>query len=484
MTGSLFSLNTNLNIGGAAGWEKIDTWNNVEEIDGKKGYTSIGLQSAVYNPDELTDLLIHFDNTDIADSSGNYLVESKIENTQIKKSIGSSSGVFRGSEESIILYPESGAIFSGAEVLDNFSIEFWLNPSRFSENPILISYQGTLRDKKGNIVPQELYCSIENRKLTWNMKNIFFTEEKNTNIELQGLSPIIPNVWHHHLLRFNGSSGLIEYLIDGQLEAIQYASKTGTEDGTIFFPLISSNSSNHLIIGNNFVGYMDELRITRDFIQNPVLKRYQETSGSAVSQIIDLGRSYSILKKIAVEHEIPKDSAIFFHYNISNNLEVMFDETNWVEFNPREMFISNNKGRYLRIKMDIEADGEEIRTPSVFELNITYEKNLQPLAPSFFHGTGGESSVTLSWPKMSEPDIEGYLIYYGTQKGIYFGSEAVEGSSPLIVQGKEISTITIHGLETGQLYHFALAAYDRAGIEYPGSLSKEITVRPISPVNN
>ncbi len=484
LTGSLFSLNSEINIGGATGWDKIETWANIELIEGKRGYTSLGLKSAIYNSNGLTDLLIHFDDSEIVDSSGNYLIKTQIENTYLKRSIGNGSGVFRGSKESITLYPEPGAIFSGNEVLDNFSIEFWLNPSRFSENPILISYQGTLRDEKGDIAAQELSCSIENRKLIWKLNNIFFTEEKNTNIELQGLSSIIPDVWHHHLLRFDGSSGLIEYLIDGRLEAIQYASKTGTEDGTIFFPLISSSGNNHLTIGKNFTGYMDELRITKDFIQNPVLNRYQETSGTSVTQIIDLGRSNSILKKITIEHEIPKDSAIFFNYNISDNLELMFDESNWIGFHPPEMLISKNKGRYLRIKMDIQTDGEEIRTPSISEINVTYEKNLKPLAPSFFHGTGKENAVTLSWPKMSEPDIEGYLIYYGTSKGVYFGSEAIEGSSPLTIQGKEITNITIHGLEYGKLYHFAIAAFDGAGPEYPGLLSKEITVRPITPGYN
>lgn len=481
LTGPLFSLNTNLSIGGSAGWEKIETWTNVELIEGKKGYTSLGLKSAEYHPDYYTDLLIHFDDSEIIDSTGNYTVKSKIENTSIEKSIGNGSGVFRGNKESITLHPNTGSIFSGEDVLDNFSIEFWLNPSRFSENPIIISYQGVLRDGKGNLIPQELTCSMENRALNWTLKNIFYTEERDIEIELKGLSPIIPNVWHHHLFRFSGSSGLIEYLVDGQLEAVQYASKTGTEDGTIFFPLISSLGNNHITIGDGYIGYMDELRISKAYIQNPVLKRYQDTSGSVLSQIIDLSRSSSILKKITVEHEIPKDSAIFFHYNISNNLETMFEDTNWVDFYPPEIFISKNKGRYLRIKMDIQTDGEETRTASLSELNIIYEKNLKPLAPAYLHIIEKENTIIIKWPEMSEPDIRGYLIYYGTKKGIYSGSAAKEGRSPLVVLGKEITSITINGLENENLYHFAIAAYDDAGTAYPGVLSEEVTGRPADP---
>jgi len=484
LAGSLFALNSDLSIGGSAGWEKIETWNNVKLFEGKRNFSSLGLKSAGYRPDELTDLLINFDDSVTVDSSGNYIVKSQIESSDIENSMGSGAGVFRGLKESIILQPGPNAVFSGNKVLDNFSIEFWLKPSRFNGNAVLFSYQGTLRDSRGNLIPQELICSMGNRKISWKFNNIFFTEKKDTNIKLQGLASIIPDTWHHHLVRFDGSTGIIEYLVDGQLEAIQYASKTGKEDGTIFYPLISALGNNHISIGENFVGYMDELRISKSFIKNPVLNRYQGVSGYAVTEIIDLGRSNSILKKITVEHEIPANSAIFFHYIISDNLNTMYDGENWIGFSPSEMLYIENKGRYLRVKMDIQTDGEEIKTPSVSKINIIYEKNLQPLAPLYLHKKGKDSSVTLTWPQMSESDIKGYLIYYGTEKEIYFGTDALAGASPLTIQGRDITNVTIHGLKNGQLYHFAIAAYDTAGTTYPGILSSEITCRPFPSGNN
>ncbi len=132
----------------------------------------------------------------------------------------------------------------------------------------------------------------------------------------------------------------------------------------------------------------------------------------------------------------------------------------------------------------MQTDGEEILSPLVTNIQVTYEKNLKPLTPSSFHGIGNESSVTLSWSNMTEPDIKGYIIYYGKSKGVYFGKDAMEGSSPLIVFGKESTSLTVNGLSNDQLYHFAIAAFDDAGIEYPGELSTEITCRPVSPGNN
>lgn len=478
LTGSLFSLNSGFYIGEAGGWDKIETWTNVELFEEKGGYNSLGLKSALYEADEYTDLLIHFDDNIIIDASGNYAVESYIKNTTKEKTMGNASGVFRGSKEAIILYPGSEALFAGNNIMDSFSIEFWLNPSRFSENPVLISYQGTLRDKNGNLIPQELSCSIKDRKLVWNLNNIFYTEENNSYIKLTGLTSIIPNTWNHHLLRFDSSSGLIEYLVDGELEVVQYASKTGTEDGTIYSPLIFSTSKPFLTLGNGYIGYMDELRISKTYIQTSVLNRYQERSGEAISEIFDLGRANSILKNIKIEHEIPKDSAIFYNYNISNNIETMFTDTGWVGFYSGEMLISQNKGRYLRIKMNIKPDGDEKLTPSISNINIIYEKNLKPLSPLYLNLTGQNNGVSLSWSKMSDPDIEGYLIFYGTQKGVYFGSDAKEGESPLIVRGKDITEIDITGLKNGELYYFAIAAYDDAGTDYPGDLSEEKTCRP------
>ncbi|RKX85932.1 MAG: hypothetical protein DRP58_05150 [Spirochaetes bacterium] len=484
LASSLYALTTNISIGDSEGWSWIETWNNTGLIYGQGEYKNIGLKTAAYESDNNTDLLVHFDNTSINDTSGNYIIDSHIKNTQNVKLIGNASGVFRGSKESLTLYPEPGALFSGDSNPDSFSIEFWLNPSRFGENPIIFSYQGTIRDQSKNLIPQELICSLNDRKLNWKLNNIFYTEENNSNIELSGLTSIIPDVWHHHLLRFDSSSGLIEYLLDGQLEAIQYASMTGAEDGSILSPLISSTGTPHLTLGNNYIGYMDELRISKTFIQNPVLSRYQETTGNAVSGIIDLERSGSKLRKISIKHEIPEDSAIFFYYNISDNLGAMFDEANWMGFNPNEMFISQNKGRYLKIKIEMMTDGKEILTPSISHLNIIYEKNLKPLAPLYLKVTGRNHSVSLSWPKMSEPDIEGYLIYYGTKTGSYFGSESIEGISPLIIKGNKITSLDITGLENGKLYYFAIAAYDEAGFNYPGELSPETTCRPIPPGKN
>ena len=484
ITNSLFSLNSEIVIDGSSDWSKIETQKNIDKYPGKGSYNRLGLKSTGYIVDKFTDLLLHFDNSNIIDESSNYIIKTNITSTGQTKKIGQGSGVFRGKDESITLYPEPGSIFSGGDVLDNFSIEFWLNPSAYSKNPVIISYRSSVRNAEGNLVPQELSCLIKDRKLIWELKNVFYMNGEESDIVLTSLIPIVPETWHHHLLRFNGNTGVIEYLVDGILEAVQYTSKTGAEDGSIFYPLLSVNKNSKLSIGKDYIGYMDELRISKAFIQTPILNRYQGISGTLQSQIIDFGRSDSILKKISIDSEIPEDSAIFFYYNLSNNLEDLIDNNNWINFLPSELLLSENKGRYFSFKMELQTNSNQQQTPLISKVIISYQENTPPIAPILLKASGIDSSITLSWQELSEHDIEGYLIYYGSKTGVYFGSEALEGESPLVIKGKKNTKITIHGLNNSQLYHFSIAAYDGAGIDYPGELSEEISSRSVYSGNN
>ena len=479
ITDSVFSLSSEIVIGDSSGWSRIETNKNIDTYPGKGNYTNLGLKSTGYTVDDFTDLLIHFDNSGIIDESSHYGIKTNIKSTNLIKKMGQGAGVFREKGDSITLHPTTGSIFTGSNVLDNFSVEFWLNPSAYNKKPIIISYQSSVRNTEGDLVPQELTCSIQNRKLTWELKNIFYVNGDENDIVLSGLIPIIPETWHHHLLRFNGDTGIIEYLVDGDVEDVQYASKTGTEDGSVFYPLLTANKNSKLSIGRDYIGYMDELRISKAFIQTPTLNRYQGISGTIQSKIIDFGRSESLLHKISIESEIPEDSAIFFYYKLSNNLEDLFDNNNWRNFLPSKLLLSKNKGRYFRLKMELQANSNQQQTPLISKVLINYTKNSPPIAPALREASGKDSSITLTWQELSEQDIEGYLIYYGLKTGVYFGSEAIEGESPLVIKGKENTNLTIHGLRNGQLYHFSIAAYDGAGIEYPGELSEETTSRPV-----
>jgi hypothetical protein len=72
-------------------------------------------------------------------------------------------------------------------------------------------------------------------------------------------------------------------------------------------------------------------------------------------------------------------------------------------------------------------------------------------------------SITLSWDPNAEPDIAGYIVYYGPSSGNYTNNTNVGN----------VTTWTVPGLTDGQLYYFAVRAYNTAGQQSP--LSAEVS---------
>jgi hypothetical protein len=93
-----------------------------------------------------------------------------------------------------------------------------------------------------------------------------------------------------------------------------------------------------------------------------------------------------------------------------------------------------------------------------------------------------DGGVRLRWKNSPDTDTAGYLVYYGTVRGEYFGEDAALGPSPIDAGNR--NSILIDGLANGTLYYFRVAAYDRrAGMGseefHAGEFSREITARPL-----
>jgi hypothetical protein len=73
--------------------------------------------------------------------------------------------------------------------------------------------------------------------------------------------------------------------------------------------------------------------------------------------------------------------------------------------------------------------------------------------------------------------VSGYLVYFGTASGEYFGESVIQGASP-VNAGKKTS-VRIEGLKNGILYYFAVAAYDRMNPANAGMFSREVMARPL-----
>jgi hypothetical protein len=71
--------------------------------------------------------------------------------------------------------------------------------------------------------------------------------------------------------------------------------------------------------------------------------------------------------------------------------------------------------------------------------------------------------ITLAWDSNVEPDVAGYIVYYGTRSADY----------DFDVDVGDYDSITISGLVEDVMYYFAVTAYDAEGNE--SDFSEEIT---------
>lgn len=73
--------------------------------------------------------------------------------------------------------------------------------------------------------------------------------------------------------------------------------------------------------------------------------------------------------------------------------------------------------------------------------------------------------VTLAWEANQEPDLAGYKVYYGTNPGVYNGTTALEGPSP--IDPGRATTVTFVGLDDTKEHYFTVTAYNFEGKESP-----------------
>jgi hypothetical protein len=161
-------------------------------------------------------------------------------------------------------------------------------------------------------------------------------------------------------------------------------------------------------------------------------------------------------------------------------------ESEWRPFEPGTDFTGDIRGRYVQLAAAFYPSGDGEAAPYLDEIRVVYQRDDPPPPPTLVTALARDGAVELSWkPSIgspANPEVSGYLVYFGTSSGEYFGESAVHGASPLNV-GKQTS-VRIDGLKNGALYYFTVAAYDRAGSggmspAKTGAFSREVSARPL-----
>jgi hypothetical protein len=467
-------------VGGRDGWQELLIRSGVELEPGRRGNPEVRLTGAVHRPDAETDLLLHFDEPRSRDATGTYRIEAPIRTTDRVVRRGQAAGVFSPEGGHLRLRPTGDGLFSPGRVWGDFTIEFWLYPTRTAEGETVVLWEGARSRAGATVVPQTIRVSVSDRRLVWRFRNVFLPPDQSEyEISLESRSDLVPRTWQHHMLRYDSSTGLLEYLRDGRAEDIIYATSSATERGAVYFPYIGDASEGLLEVGRSLVGFLDELRISSAFRTPPELGFYEPSGGTVITRPLDLGSTGARIIRLDAELLTPGTTAVHLYYRTAAaraELAVAGPDDGWIPFEPGEELPAAVQGRFVQVRAELYPGGERQRTPRLVDLRIAYEPDLPPAPPARVVAIPGDGEVTLRWNAVPEADLQGYTVFYGTRSGRYFGTEASVGASPALIG--ERTEVTIDGLDNGTLYYFAIASRDASSTTGESVLSSEVTARP------
>jgi hypothetical protein len=528
ISGSVYAVGEKtISLGGEASWRNAENRMRVTEVKSVRPYPVLILSAAASSVEgysaatgvlgnftaltkSMPDMSLSFDEKDSAffrDSAGNYklLVPSDLEAADhVRSRAGTGAALFGRSGSSpnnspLLIQPQSGnALFSPNNHIGDFTIEFWLYPQKMENGEQILTWVSA-KPVNGSHVPQRITCSAYKNRFKWSFGNFFTSPNGNThiNIEFTGKTPVIPKEWSHHLIRFDMVTGLLEYLVDGSSEVIVYATSSGRESSEVFTPVIGNSGA--FLLGERFVGLMDEFKIHSACVGRSAINRYIPAGGRMETGPIDLGQNSSGVIRINASGGrtrikgtiIQNDFRIDGKFRFSDDTEMNFfirasenpyllNNARWVNFTPGAE-ISQISGRYVQIAVDFypSADGES--SPYLDELRIVYLPGEPPMPPRNLLATAVDGGVMLRWKHSPAENTKGYLVYYSSMRGELFGDEAKLGASP-IDAGKK-NSLFIDGLKNGTLYYFRVAAYDKKNGEMNyivGEFSAEVTSRPLA----
>lgn len=449
-----------------------DLWNrvqitNLSLVEGKRGFLDLTNSDSEYIPDKFSDMILHLNKPEQYDSTGNYTFLNQGSYMHSEESMGGASAYFDGTDP-LIIKPGLNALFSPSTLWGDFSIEFRLFPATLKEGSTIVLWKG-LQKKQDHLVAQEIRCTVSNRQLVWDFENFFMNPDNSlTRISLIG-DKLIPGVWSHHMISFDSETGLLEYRINNVPADNLYTSKNERESLEFNVPLIGNQQSFPIELGENFSGLIDEFRITKEIINFPVLHRFS-TTGYIESEIFDFQTANSLLKTIETESFIPGNTSIRHQYAISNEkFELLGPDIFWIDFVPSELILKN--GRFIKIRSQFFSEAATETAPILSNIKIKYKEADAPSPPLNISVKKIENNVLISWEKSIDPEILGYLVYYGEEPGKYFSID-----SP-IDSGLE-NSILLNGLSMNTHYYIAVTSYKSLQPRQESLFSREVSIIP------
>ncbi|GHT77946.1 hypothetical protein FACS1894130_03690 [Spirochaetia bacterium] len=525
-------------IGAASGWDDVKNRDGITEIPSVRPFPVLALASAANSAgpaapaaaESALDMVLSFDEGRpglFADGTGHYSLMVSPAVTTVSQRwarTGTGAAHFSGSAsteilavsgdlETLVITPRGpeALLYPGRRFKD-FTLEFWINPMNMENGEQILFWSSTRLTAQGEHTVQRIQCIAVRNRLQWTFQDFFADpgDGRRLTFSFSGITPVTPQIWGHHLVRFDSATGMLEYLVNGTVESIRYATSSGREGGEVYTPIGGQGSK--LVLGGRYVGLMDEFRLHGAFVGEPSLSKYPRQGGRLETRFLDLGEGGSQIIKIDAQggritsnqrsvdlwsnapgrqgREVVRaagsaadrpftfsdDGSVIQFFVRAGDTPYPETATAWRPFEPG-VDIPNLRGRYAQVAAVLYPSGDGETTPYLDELQITYLPDEAPRPPTQVRVIPRDGGVDLSWNNSVDRDTQGYLVYYGTSRGDFFGVGAALGASPVNV-GKRTS-VHIDGLQNGVLYYFAITAYDRSDSFHSGEFSREVSARPL-----
>ncbi len=476
-----FSEKAVFNLGGKAGWNNLQSSKNTKIRNGKFGYGALGLISSPAKISETTDMYLSFDFPEPVEETGSYTLVSyaTVRSSAKAAKFGEGAALYstQSKEDGVRLKPNKNSFFAGESIVHSFTIEFWLKPQVIESGSIILKWWSSLSNKKTTMF-QNIIAAVAGGKLEWSFLNIWQTgDNKELDVKLSGMSNLIPEIWSHHLITYNENTGLLEYRMNGKVEAVTYLTDTRTESPQVLYAMLGAESD--VVIGTRYSGLIDEFKVTKFFSEqgmpwqiSALFEKFAPEGGRIETNIIDADGKKSAAKMLRAVLDKPDQTDVEFFIRAADtpfNWNSTYPEWKSVRINEK---IKNIEGRYFQLACAIYPDATGLKSPLVHSISLEYEKDNPPLPPAKVLAKPSNGSVMLSWSPSVNFDVKGYLVYYGEQRGEYFAA-----GSP--IDAGNTLKFKIEGLQNGKLYFFAVAAYDEERGGHAGDLSQEVWARPL-----
>ena len=474
---SAYSEERVITLGGKAGWKDIAVTDKITSGNGKYGYPCMQLDTNSRNLTEDTDLLLDFEEESPLDKADNYdVVSNNVIHSQNAK-MGKGSALIRGNG-GIRLHGKNDSIFGSAGLTGCFLIEFWLNPFIAENGETVFSWRSS-RTVQNSPLYQMINASFYKNHIEWMFTNVFNGCTENDGVvSIASYSTIIPDVWTHHAISFDQDTGLLEYRINGKLEALKYITSTGKERGSVYQAILGVAAD--IDIAPAYTGLIDDFRIKRSCMTETVTEMRYDTfhrnGGRFETKPIMVSQEAELTKIDAVLNEPDQTSVVMYVRSGDNYFSWTENYPEWIPVTNHAK-IKNQKGLYFQVAADLFPDGSGSISPAVMQIDLHFKEEEPPLPPFKVFADAGDGEVTLTWSYSLDNSTGGYYIYYGDRPGEYLGREAVEGESPVDVGN--VNEIKFTGLKNGKIYYFAVAAYSKVNNKIMGVLSKEVYARPL-----